>query len=252
MFHSTVESAPFYSDIQNDLIWNLFDTVSQSAIDDVIIVSVMKKTLVQCDFDDTVTYKDVSFLLLDNYAGIEWRDYLQKYQDGKMSVGEFNRRCFSMVKASRQEMLNYIKGKYRLRPGFPEFAHLCQHKGFRLVIVSNGLDFYIAEILKELGLGDVEYHAAETQFDPAGLKVRYVGADSTVLDKDFKLSWTKKFLNDNYRVVYVGDGNSDFVPAQQCDYIFATASLLRHCQRDNIDCTPFTDFHDIIKVIETW
>jgi len=124
----------------------------------------MPKTLIQCDFDDTITYKDVSFILLDAYAGMEWRDYLEKYQDGKMSVGEFNRRCFSMVKASRQEMLDYIEDKVRLRPGFVDFVNLCRGKGFRLVIVSNGLDFYIGEILNKLGLQDIEHHASETQF----------------------------------------------------------------------------------------
>jgi 2-hydroxy-3-keto-5-methylthiopentenyl-1-phosphate phosphatase len=212
----------------------------------------MVETLIQCDFDDTVTYKDMSFLLLDAFSGFEWHDYLEKYQDGEMSVGEFNRLSFSMVKASRREMLDYIKDKVRLRTGFPAFVRLCRDKGFRLVIVSNGLDFYVAEILNGLGLRNIEHHAAETKFDPAGLKVRYVGADGTVLDKDFKLSWTSKFLSEGYHVVYIGDGNSDFVPAQKCHYIFATDSLLKHCQRNNIVCTPFNDFHDIIKVIESW
>lgn len=212
----------------------------------------MTKTLIQCDFDDTVTYKDISFLLLDAFAGAEWREYLEKYQDGRITVGEFNSLSFGMVKAGRREMLEYIKDRALLRPGFQQCARFCREKGFRLVIVSNGLDFYIAEILKSLGLNDIEYHAAETQFDPEGLKVRYVGADGTVLDRDFKLSWVKKFLSEGYRIVYIGDGNSDFVPAQQCHYIFATASLLKHCQRNGVACTPFTDFNDIIKAMELW
>lgn len=252
MLDSPVESTPFYPCVRGNVICILSNIFYQSVYPDAIIESMMRKTLVQCDFDDTVTYKDVSFLLLDNFAGMEWRDYLERYRDGDMTVGEFNRLSFSMVKAGHQEMLDYIKGKVRLRPGFPDFARFCHEKGFRLVIVSNGLDFYIAEILKGMGLSDIEHHAAETQFDTKGLKVRYMGADGTVLDRDFKLSWTKKFLSEKYRVVYVGDGNSDFIPAQQCDYIFATASLLRHCQRNNIACTPFTDFHDIIKAMKSW
>jgi 2-hydroxy-3-keto-5-methylthiopentenyl-1-phosphate phosphatase len=190
--------------------------------------------------------------LLDAFAGAEWREHLEKYQDGRITVGQFNSLSFGMVKAGRKEMLEYIKDRALLRPGFQQFAQLCREKGFRLVIVSNGLDFYIAEILKSLGLQDIEHHAAETYFDPEGLKVRYVGADGAVLDRDFKLSWTKKFLSEDYRVVYIGDGNSDFVPAQQCHYIFATASLLKHCQRNGIACTPFTDFNDVIKTMELW
>jgi 2-hydroxy-3-keto-5-methylthiopentenyl-1-phosphate phosphatase len=247
-----VESAPFYPFSRSYVIHNLSDTVYQHSHPDAIIESVETKTLIQCDFDNTVTYKDISFLLLDAFAGAAWREHLEKYQEGKISVGEFNRLSFSMVKAGHQEMLDYIKDRVRLRPGFQEFAQFCREKGFRLVIVSNGLDFYIEEILKGLGLKDIEHHAAETRFNQEGLKVRYVGADGTVLDRDFKLSWVKKFLNEGYRVVYIGDGNSDFVPAQQCHHIFATASLLIHCQQNDVACTPFADFNDVIKAMELW
>ena len=68
----------------------------------------MTRTVVQCDFDGTVTYKDVSFLLLDEFAGPQWREYWEQYQDGRITVGRFNELAFGMVKASRQELLDYI------------------------------------------------------------------------------------------------------------------------------------------------
>ncbi len=210
------------------------------------------KTLVQCDFDGTVTYKDVSFLLLDAFVGFEWRDYLDQYQEGKISVGEFSRKSFGMVKASRQQMLGFIKNRVRIRPGFKQFVQFCRSKDFRLVIVSNGLGFYIDDILKNLGQVDTEYHAAETVFNPEGLQVRYVSPESKTIDTDFKLSFMEKFLNEGYEVVYIGDGNSDFVPAQKCHHIFATSSLLRRCKYHDLACTPFSDFFDIIKVMEKW
>ena len=210
------------------------------------------KILIQCDFDGTVTYKDVSFLLLDAFAGYEWRDYLDQYQDGKISVGEFSRKSFSMVKASRQEMLDYIKTKVRIRQGFKQFMEFCKGKNFRLVIVSNGLDFYIDDILKNLGLKDVEYHAAETIFNHEGLRVSYASPEGKTIDADFKLSYMEKFLDEGYEVVYIGDGNSDFVPAQKCHHIFATDSLLRRCKYHDLACIPFSDFFDVIKVMETW
>jgi 2-hydroxy-3-keto-5-methylthiopentenyl-1-phosphate phosphatase len=212
----------------------------------------MKKTLVQCDFDGTVTYKDVSFQLLDEFAGFEWREYLDQYREGKITVGEFSRETFRMVRATRKEMLAYLKNRVTIRRGFKPFAQFCVENGLRLVIVSNGLDFYVQEILKRLELDDVEHHAAKTVFNPQGVEVRYISPEGEELDSDFKLSYMEKFLNEGYRVIYVGDGNSDFVPAQRCDYIFATDSLLRRCQHRNLTCTPFNDFFDIIKVMESW
>ncbi len=52
----------------------------------------MTRQLIQCDFDDTVTYKDISLLLLNEFAGPGWRDLwdrLTKEQRGELAGGMF-------------------------------------------------------------------------------------------------------------------------------------------------------------------
>ena len=39
------------------------------------------KTLIQCDFDGTVTEEDVSFFLLDAFAQGDWRALLREYKE---------------------------------------------------------------------------------------------------------------------------------------------------------------------------
>jgi 2-hydroxy-3-keto-5-methylthiopentenyl-1-phosphate phosphatase len=107
------------------------------------------KTLVQCDFDGTVTEKDISFFLLDAFAQGDWRRLLREYKEHKISVGEFNTKAFAMVKADKHTLLEALKGGVKVRAGFHELVNYCLRKGFRLVIVSNGLDFYIMAVLKE-------------------------------------------------------------------------------------------------------
>jgi len=99
------------------------------------------KTLVQCDFDGTVTEEDASFFLLDTFAQGDWRRLLQDYREHRISVGEFTTRAFAMVKADRHTLLEALKGEVKVRAGFHELVNYCLKKGFRLVIVSNGLDF---------------------------------------------------------------------------------------------------------------
>jgi len=212
----------------------------------------MTRTVVQCDFDGTVTYKDISFLLLDEFAGPQWREYWEQYQDGRITVGRFNELAFSMVKVSRREMLDYVDGRFRARPGFKELVEFCREKGYRFVIVSNGLDFYIGEILKSLGVEDVECHAAESVFDAAGMKVRYVSAGGSAVDAGFKDSYVEMFLKEGYRVAYIGNGSSDFAPASRCQLVFATDGLLEHCQKHGISCVPFITFTDVVKMLEAW
>ena len=211
-----------------------------------------KKILIQCDFDGTVTVDDISFMLLDAFATGDWRKLDDEYTAGKITVGEFNDRAFAMLRAGKKEMLDYLKGKVVVRAGFKEFVKLCQEKGIRLVIISNGWDFYVKQILGDIGINGVEYHSAETYFEGGKLQVRYIGPEGQVVDTEFKEKYVRKFNNEGYDVVYVGNGTSDLSPARGARKIFATDSLLENCRKAGINCVPFTSFDEICQVINTW
>jgi 2-hydroxy-3-keto-5-methylthiopentenyl-1-phosphate phosphatase len=206
--------------------------------------------IIQCDFDGTLTVEDMGFYLLDTFAGGDWRQWLEQYRDNKITVGEFNSRAFATVRAAKEEMLATLS-QVKLRDGFPELVGYCQKRGLRLAVVSNGLDFYIASILADAGLGDVEAHAARTWFRPGGLKVKYIGPDGTPLDSDFKAAYTRFFLKEGYKVAYVGNGPSDANPASLSQHIFARDGLLEYCKEKKLPCQPFDDLHDVIKGLES-
>ena len=205
------------------------------------------KTLVQCDFDGTVTEEDTSFFLLDIFAQGDWRRLLREYKEHKISVGEFNTMAFAMVKADKPTLLKALEGKIRVRAGFHELLNYCKRRGFRLVIVSNGLDFYIEATLKDLGLKNIEVHAAKASFHPEGMKVQYVGPDDKRLEDGFKEAYTKSFLKLGYRVIYVGNGDSDFAPAKYANHVFATGELLAYCRESNLNYKPFENFIDVVR-----
>lgn len=208
------------------------------------------KTLIQCDFDGTITEEDVSFTLLDHFANGNWRERLKDYNSGKITVGRFNTEAFSLVKADRTALVQHALEQVSIRPGFGKFLAYCEHKGIRIYIVSNGLDFYIEEIMKAMGAEHIEFSAARTRFNPEGLDVRYIGPDGSLLEEDFKGAFTTSFLNQGYRVMYAGNGTSDLRPARRTSHIFATGSLEEHCKRLNIEHTSFTDFNKVIDVLE--
>jgi 2-hydroxy-3-keto-5-methylthiopentenyl-1-phosphate phosphatase len=205
------------------------------------------KTLVQCDFDGTVTEKDASFFLLDAFAQGDWRRLLREYKEHRISVGEFNTKAFAMVKADKPTLLGALKGEVKVRVGFNELVNYCRGKGFRLVIVSNGLDFYIKAVLKALGLENIEVHAAQASFHPEGMRVQYVGPAGKRLDNSFKEAYIKSFLKLGYRVIYMGNGDSDVAPAQYAHYVFATGDLLTYCRENNLDYKPFENFSDVVR-----
>jgi 2-hydroxy-3-keto-5-methylthiopentenyl-1-phosphate phosphatase len=210
------------------------------------------KIAVQFDFDGTVTEEDVSFLLLDTYVGEVWREYLKEYESGRMTVGAFNRWVFGMMKADRGAMTGLVLSseRVRIRPGFRELVDYCLQKGYRVVIVSNGLLFYIEAILASLGISGVEVYAAENEFYPGGMKVRYLGPDGAELEAGFKEAYTDRLNKEGYSVIYVGNGNSDIYSARRCRHVFATDELLARCRQEGLACRPFNDFFDVIKGLE--
>jgi 2-hydroxy-3-keto-5-methylthiopentenyl-1-phosphate phosphatase len=209
------------------------------------------KILIQCDFDGTITEEDVSVALLDVHVGDSWRRLLEEYREGRLSVGAFNSRAFAMIKDDKDTLLGTVWERAKIRAGFHEFVDYCIARGFRLVTVSNGLDFYIEAILRRIGLGKLEFFASQTSFHPEGLEVEYTGPDGSSLNDGFKEAYVTFFLRRGYQVVYIGDGLSDMSPASKCHHVFATGDLLARCREMNLVCTPFTDFHDVIKSLDT-
>jgi len=214
--------------------------------------STVKKTLVQCDFDNTIAEFDVSFMLLDAFADGDWRQILQEYREHKIPVGVFSQRTFSMIKADEKTMLDYLftGNRVGIRPGFRELLDYCSRRGFEFVITSNGLKFYIDAILKHVGVTGIEVFAAHTEFNPDGLRITYTGPDGQPVLDNFKRSYMERHLNQGYRVAYIGDGYSDIVPASLSDYVFARDDLLNHCREKNLKCTPFNDLNDVVKGLE--
>ena len=210
------------------------------------------KLALQCDFDGTLTEEDVSFLLLDTFVGDKWREMLEEYTSGKIPVGAFNKKVFSLVKADKQTQLDVIfnSDRVKIRPGLKELVAYCQDKGHRLIIVSNGLIFYIQALLENLGLNDVELFAARNEFHPEGMKVSYISPDGQELDTGFKEAYTRLLQQEGYDVAYVGNGISDIFSSRMAFRVFATGDLLRKCREEKLDCIPFNDLFDVIRGLE--
>ena len=120
-----------------------------------------------------------------------------------------------------------------------------------MAVVSNGLDFYIRELLGHNGFGQIEIVAARTVFTPNGIDARYYGPDDKELLTEFKASHTRKYLEQGYRVIYAGNGPSDIPASLLAEHAFATESLLEYHRRENLPHTPFTDLNDIVRRLKT-
>ena len=209
------------------------------------------KTVVQCDFDGTITVEDVSFKMLEAYADSSWQQLRKQYHDGEISVGRFNTEAFALVKVGKEALLEVAHKTMEMRPGLEELVDCCRRKNFRFTVISNGLDFYIEDILRINNFNDIEVHAAETRFSPGKLVARYVTPSGVEIENGLKEVYVDLFLGEGYRVIYVGNGVSDIVSAVKCHHIFATGELLDYCnEHPGLSCTELTDFFEAARILE--
>jgi 2-hydroxy-3-keto-5-methylthiopentenyl-1-phosphate phosphatase len=210
------------------------------------------KKIVQLDFDGTVTLEDVSYFLLDKYAGDLWRSYLDEYSAGRINVGTFSKKVFGMFKDDRRTMTEAVltSDRTKIRPGFREMLGYLSSRNVKVVIVSHGLEFYIDALLKTQGLSNIEVHAAENEFSPQGMKIRYSGPDGRELDTGFKEAYTRFLMKSGYDVIYIGDGTSDIDSCRLVYHVFATGALVELGRDEKLAFTPFDDFHDVIRGLE--
>jgi 2-hydroxy-3-keto-5-methylthiopentenyl-1-phosphate phosphatase len=82
------------------------------------------------------------------------------------------------------------------------------------------------------------------------MKVRYVGPDGKTVNDGFKEAYIESFLRLGYRVIYIGNGDSDVAPAKYAHHVFATGDLLAYGKENNLNCKPFKDFREVIEHLE--
>lgn len=191
-------------------------------------------------------------MLLTRFADGNWKRSIDEFNEGRMSVTDCMKSCFSRIKTDERTMTDYIlsDGRVKVRGGFSEFLNYCKEKDYYFSIISNGLAFYIDAILEKLGLKGIDVIAAQNTFGNDGLIIGYQGPDGKEAGADFKESYTELLKKKGYSVICIGDSVTDIPVARRARYVFAADALQNHCERENIKYTPFDDFYDVIRGLE--
>ena len=203
--------------------------------------------IIQCDFDGTIIVNNMSLLLREQFARSDWRAIETDYLAGRLTVEESNRRQYLMIKEPREVLESFVTRNIKLRPGFLEFVSHCRVSGFRLAIVSSGLDFYVETVLKNIGLPEMEVYCAQTFFGQDGITVQYMDPKGHPVTDGFKqrcLTWLR---SQGGPIAYIGDGLSDLDAATGADYAYATNHLHRLLEEASVPHYPFSTFTEILS-----
>jgi 2,3-diketo-5-methylthio-1-phosphopentane phosphatase len=204
-----------------------------------------------CDFDGTLAQNDVGDMLFKTFAN--WpacEKLVQQWLRGEISSRECMEREAVTARLAR-EQLDAFCDTQALTPGFIEFAEFCRRQNWPLIVLSDGLDYYIQRVLLRHGL-DLPILANHLEFVPPDRIVTsfpYFG-HSCGKCGNCKGYHLRRLAKPGEKIVYIGDGYSDRCGAQEADIIFAKGDLAKWCEERGKEYLRFADFTQILYFIQ--
>lgn len=207
------------------------------------------------DFDGTIAVEDVGSQLFRRFAGDQANEIVRHYLEGTITARQcLERECEAVKSASPDEVGQFID-QFPLDPTFKAFVEFCRGRDIPLVVLSDGLDFYVEHLLKKNGFGDLSFFSNHLEFVLSGAVTKLVPSfphtdAECLLCGNCKRNHLMTLSSDDDIIVYVGDGISDRCPVRYADIVFAKGSLIRYCQEQNVTYHEFRDFSDVRQRLE--
>lgn len=205
-----------------------------------------KQVAVLCDFDGTISVRDIQVGILERFARPDWRAAEAEVLKAGRKSYHYLPVVYSGWSASENDVISFIDEFAEMDPGFVRFYQACHNKRWHFEIVSDGLNLYVSRMLEANRL-DIPYFSNVIAIAPDGVRFEHPNYNPAC----GLCGSCKKARVDAARaagaaiIIYAGDGISDECVADKVDILFAKNSLLSYCTQKGIPSIPYQGFKDI-------
>ncbi len=215
----------------------------------------MKLALI-LDFDGTVTTEDIGVEIIKKYADPDWDIGLRRWRAGEFDQRQLMEWEFARLPGDRlSEMREFALAEAGVRPGLHGLLELCRSNDVPVEVVSNGMSFYIEAVLGRERLSDLAFVAPIPTLSGIGngpVVTFGEGVETCETTGLCKCARARRLRSGDRKIVFVGDGISDFcIAEEEADFIIARSSLRDHCVKNGITHDEFSDFDDVARVLRS-
>jgi 2,3-diketo-5-methylthio-1-phosphopentane phosphatase/HAD superfamily hydrolase (TIGR01509 family) len=206
------------------------------------------KKLILCDFDGTISVRDMGYVLINQFTSANWETIDRDFRKGKIGSKEAYSRIARMLSGDKAAVLSFVQQHSDIDPSFPVFHQYCRENDIDVKIVSDGLDFYIKKILAIHHLSEIPFYANVTHFrDGKTIDISFPHSEESCgLCGTCKKKLIQLHRKEYDSIFFVGNGLSDRCAAQEADFVFAKDSLYPYCAEQDITCHFFKGFDEIL------
>jgi len=204
-----------------------------------------------CDFDGTISLSDVTDTLLTRFGMPGYEELETAWADGKIGSRECMEGQIALLDASKEE-LDAALDTIQLDPAFVTFVALATQLGMPVKVVSDGLDYAIARMLRANGLGGLPIYA--NRLIQAGerrwkLEFPYANKDCAKASGNCKCMLVGDYQGMSGKVLFVGDGGSDFCASGRADFVLAKLKLIGYCRQEDIAHLAISGFDQAVQYL---
>lgn len=207
--------------------------------------------LVQCDFDGTISLRDVTDTLLQRFGKPGWEALETAWELGEIGSRECMAGQIALLDMSAEEMEAHLQG-IAIDPHFAEFVALARQLGAPVQVVSDGMDLVIRYLLGLVGLDDLPVIAnrlVQVGERSWRLDFPYASDDCKRASGNCKCERLAEQLVRHEHVLFVGDSTSDFCVSGEASFVLAKYRLIDHCVENGIDHAPIQGFEDAVRML---
>jgi len=203
------------------------------------------------DFDGTLSTVDIGYDLFLRFGQVE--PWITDLIEGRIGIRDYwHGVAQAFVPPSCQELDDYLLS-IPIDPGAHDLVAFARAASIPLMVVSDGIDYYVRRYLELNGLEDLPLRCNAGWLDKGdgGARLRVAFPDAVegcaCLTAACKRNIVLSNTPPNGRIIYIGDGISDHCPAEHADVIFARDRLAAYCNAQRLPHYPFRALNDVVR-----
>lgn len=207
--------------------------------------------IILSDFDGTISLRDVTDALLERFGLPGCAELESEWASGHIG----SRACLggqiALLDVSKEE-LDSCLADIEIDPDFLHFVAMAEAADIEVRVVSDGLDYAIHSILNRHGLSHLSVLANRlVQTSPRRWRLDFPFAndDCRQASGHCKCASAQASSRFGKKVLFIGDGSSDFCASGKADFVLAKDRLIEHCQQQQIPHAPIGGFQDAVALL---
>jgi 2-hydroxy-3-keto-5-methylthiopentenyl-1-phosphate phosphatase len=211
--------------------------------------------IILCDFDGTISLEDTTDVLLENFGMAGWQKLEDDWESGKIGSRECMGSQIGLLNVSSTELYQRLS-QMKIDADFKQFVEVAAQLGTPLQVISDGLDSAIQFILGRYELVHLPIYAnklIEQENNRWSLEFPYAQADCLKASGNCKCARAAsvKITSEltSQRILYIGDGSSDFCVSNRVDVVLAKDKLIGYCQEQGITHHAIRNFKEALALL---